>query len=45
MHKAKELSAQLGCEITLVENAGHFNTAAGYTTFPLLLNMIKRLDV
>jgi predicted alpha/beta hydrolase family esterase len=28
----------------LIQGAGHFNQAAGYTTFPILLNDIKNLD-
>ena len=44
VQKAKDLSAQLDCDLTLIEGAGHCNAAAGYTEFPLLLDMIKQLD-
>jgi predicted alpha/beta hydrolase family esterase len=39
--KAKELSERLGTDAILVKNAGHFNTASGYTRFDFLLEMIK----
>lgn len=41
--KGKELSKNLDSELILVKGAGHFNTDAGYTKFPLLLNNIKDL--
>ena len=37
----KETAMQLGVELTFIPNAGHFNTKAGYTKFPELLNRIK----
>ncbi|MCD4739747.1 alpha/beta hydrolase [archaeon] len=39
----KELAKNLGIEPTIVENAGHFNRDAGYETFPLLLEDIKKV--
>lgn len=39
--KAEELSKSLGTNVTMVENAGHFNTDSGYTKFERLLNDIK----
>lgn len=41
--KAIELKEKLNTEITVVENAGHFNKEAGYTKFELLLNKINEL--
>lgn len=40
---AGRVSSGLGREITLIKGAGHFNTAAGYTKFPLLLADIKNI--
>ena len=37
---AESLAKNLGVAITLIKGAGHFNTAAGYTTFPFLLERI-----
>ena len=42
LFKAQELAAHLETAVTLVNGAGHFNTQAGYTTFPLLLQDIKK---
>ncbi|PJC36987.1 hypothetical protein CO046_02680 [Candidatus Peregrinibacteria bacterium CG_4_9_14_0_2_um_filter_53_11] len=39
--KGREVAAQLGVELTLVKGAAHFNKAAGYETFDLLLKKIK----
>jgi len=41
LEKAEELAKNLGTEIILVKNAGHFNEKAGYTRFDLLLERIK----
>ena len=41
--KGKELAGNLDSELIIVNNAGHFNTEAGYTEFPLLLENIKNL--
>ena len=41
--KAEELAGHLGVGVNLVKGAGHFNAAAGYTTFEVLLNAIKPL--
>ena len=41
IQKAKELSGKLGVDYTLVKNSGHFNDAAGYKKFYLLLEKIK----
>jgi predicted alpha/beta hydrolase family esterase len=43
LEKAKELAKNLGVEVILVENAGHFNEKAGYTKFELLLEKIKNV--
>jgi predicted alpha/beta hydrolase family esterase len=40
----KKLSSELGVELNFIPNAGHFNAAAGYTTFLPLLDKIVELD-
>ena len=40
----EELAGKLGVKLTLVKGAGHFNEAAGYKEFPLLLEKIKKLS-
>ena len=42
LEKAKELAENLGVEIILVKNAGHFNEKSGYIKFELLLDFIKK---
>ncbi len=42
--KASELAQWLRITPLVVENAGHFNEAAGYRTFPLLLQEIQQLN-
>ncbi|MFH1520349.1 MAG: alpha/beta fold hydrolase [Candidatus Micrarchaeota archaeon] len=37
-----ELAKELGAEIFIEKNAGHFNAKAGYTKFELLLEKIKQ---
>lgn len=37
-----ELARNLGCELTIIKNAGHFNEQAGYTTFPQLLDLLRQ---
>jgi len=39
----QEIADKLGVELKLVKDAGHFNTPAGYTEFPLLLEDIKKI--
>lgn len=41
--EGQEIADKLKAKIVIVKNAGHFNTKAGYTTFPLLLENIKRI--
>lgn len=41
--KEEELAEKLGVEPIVVEGAGHFNTDAGYTEFPQLLEKIKEV--
>lgn len=36
----ERLAESLGTDLSFVPGAGHFNTAAGYTTFPLLLERL-----
>jgi predicted alpha/beta hydrolase family esterase len=43
LRKGKELARKLEAELTIVPNAGHFNAAAGYSTFPLLLSCVQDL--
>lgn len=43
LSKAENLAKQLNATVTLIPNAGHFNTKSGYTTFPWLLEQIKQL--
>lgn len=39
----KELARHLGVELAFIPNAGHFNTNAGYTSFPQLLEKLESL--
>jgi len=41
LEQAKKLAKNLGVDLILVKNAGHFNEKAGYTNFKLLLEKIK----
>ena len=43
IQKAQILGQMLGTEPIIVKEAGHFNDAAGYTKFPVLLEKIKSL--
>ncbi|MFH1240504.1 MAG: alpha/beta fold hydrolase [Candidatus Diapherotrites archaeon] len=38
----EKLAKELGVDLNFVANAGHFNEAAGYTEFELLLEKIKK---
>ncbi len=40
MERAETLATHLHATLTVVEGAGHFNAAAGYTEFPLLLERV-----
>ena len=40
VEKARELAERLGGTLEIVKGAGHFNEAAGYTKFELLLSKI-----
>jgi len=42
LKKATDLAQNLGVNIILVQDAGHFNEKAGFTKFDLLLQNIKR---
>jgi predicted alpha/beta hydrolase family esterase len=42
IENGEECARKLGVELTFVPNAGHFNAAAGYTSFPSLLELLKR---
>jgi uncharacterized protein len=39
----KEIANRLGIELTMIPNSGHFNTPAGYSKFPQLLEKIKSI--
>lgn len=43
LEKSKEFAKNLGVNVILVKNAGHFNEKAGYTKFNLLLDKIKEV--
>ncbi|MCK4589091.1 MAG: serine hydrolase family protein [Nanoarchaeota archaeon] len=43
LEKAEELAKNLGVDLIIVKNAGHFNELAGYIKFDLLLEKIKQL--
>ncbi len=43
VEKGKFLSAKLDARFKLVRGAGHFNSDAGYTDFPMLLEDIRQL--
>lgn len=40
LKKAEDLAENLGAELVIVPNAGHFNADAGYTKFELILEKI-----
>lgn len=44
LEQGEEAAKNLGVDVTLVKDAGHFNTASGYTSFPLLLGKIKAIS-
>jgi predicted alpha/beta hydrolase family esterase len=37
---SQKVATHLGCELQIIKNGGHLNTESGYTTFPLLLDML-----
>lgn len=39
----EKLARNLGVDVTLVKGAGHFNGSAGYTEFPLLLSVLRKI--
>jgi hypothetical protein len=41
LQKTEELAKNLSVGVTLIRNGGHFNEAAGYTTFERLLELIR----
>ncbi|MCD6367776.1 MAG: serine hydrolase family protein [Candidatus Aenigmarchaeota archaeon] len=43
LEKAKELAKKLNGKLEIVKGAGHFNEAAGYKEFPLLLDKILKI--
>ncbi len=45
IEKGHEIAKNLGVELTIIEGGGHINAGAGYTTFPLLFEDIKKLLV
>lgn len=43
LENGKQLAKELGIKLTFIPNAGHFNTKAGYTNFPDLLEKIEAI--
>lgn len=43
LENGKQLSKELGVELTFIPNAGHFNKPAGYTNFPDLVEKIRKI--
>ena len=43
LENGEQLAQHLGVPLMFIPNAGHFNTAAGYTTFPALLTALRPL--
>ena len=43
IENGEETAKRLGVQLIIVPNAGHFNKAAGYTSFDLLLEKIKTI--
>lgn len=41
--KAEELAAKLNVQVEIIKGAGHFNSTAGYDTFPFLLEKLNQL--
>ena len=39
----EQLAKKLGVELSFIPKAGHFNTPAGYTTFPDLLERVRKI--
>lgn len=44
LENGKQLARHLGVELTLIPNAGHFNTTSGYTSFPQLYDELIALQ-
>lgn len=42
LKKAEDLARNLGAELVIVKNAGHFNAEAGYTKFEMILDKILK---
>ena len=42
IENSRKIASKLGVEMIFVENAGHFNAAAGYTRFEALLELVKK---
>ncbi len=46
LDNGKELARHLGVDLSFIPNAGHFNTASGYATFPALRDrVVEMIDV
>lgn len=43
LEQAEKLAKNLGIDVILVKNAGHFNEKAGYSEFDLILDKVKLL--
>lgn len=44
LENGQELTKNLGVELSFVSHAGHFNTAAGYTTFEALRDKVVKMQ-
>jgi predicted alpha/beta hydrolase family esterase len=44
LENGKQLSQELGVELSFIPNAGHFNKKAGYTTFKELLTKFEEIE-
>lgn len=42
LKKVRGLANKFGEKVTVVKNAGHFNTKSGYAKFPLLLKLVNK---
>ncbi len=45
IEKAYELKDKLNCELSVIKNGGHLNQSSGFTTFPQLLEKIKKIKI
>jgi predicted alpha/beta hydrolase family esterase len=41
--QSEEIAERLGIDVAVIKKGGHLNTAAGYSSFPWLLEALQRL--